>query len=198
MLNRHKFLILTLGLLLSCFVGFVYFQFTSVSGVELNIRTLNIRSFSFRRDPFTNHQWTGVLHSPAPQSNYLWTKMPRYSLMDSEIQSRLRPIPGDDRWDLVSFDASFEKAPASILLQLLNTTDSNYQVHWLEWSKQNPKKADVLWPAVHDLVVLDLYEHLPSLFELALTEVSSKELDERIISLIQSIVQSESDRLRSA
>lgn len=121
--------------------------------------------------------------------------MPKYSLMDSEIQARLRAIPGNDRWDLVSFTGSFEKAPASILLQLLNTIDNDYQVHWLKWSEQFPKKADVFWPAVHDLVVLDLYEYLPSLFELALTQVSPKELDQRIQSLVHFILESETDRL---
>ncbi|MEM7477892.1 MAG: hypothetical protein AAF483_23140 [Planctomycetota bacterium] len=179
-LFRNRFAILTVSLLCSCLFGFFYFQFTSVSGVELNTKSLQLRRFTFRRDPFTNIQLTGIRYS-APYSYTGWTRATFGSTIDPSISSCLTSTYAKNNWDLVSYDLSVVSGDARILVDLISLTDANFSQHWTNWSTQNPKKAAAFWPIVQDFASFDMYAQLPDLFEIALLDLDDKEFSSAVL-----------------
>ena len=156
-------------------VMFVYYQSTYVSGTEIDVRSFRMRNFAFRRDPFTNFQLTGVKYS-SYDSSALWNSWTSHSTIDSAIQALLTAPVRKSRWDLVGYDQSFIDADAQILIDLLSVQDTKYEFAWLVWTKDNPKKARVFWPAVQTLAQLNAYQLLPDLFEIAISDNSVNEL----------------------
>lgn len=166
---RVPFLIL--GSLVLLLIGFLYFQSTVVSGKEISTNTWDVRNFSFRRDPFTNYQFTGVKHS-APKRLGFWTEITTYSMVDNSIKIHLKSKRPKNRWDLISFDQSLYPADAQVLIDLLTARNASYDYYWSKWSGNNPVKAAKLWPAAQDLVHLGLYSKLPPLFEIGTVTLS--------------------------
>lgn len=156
-------------------VVFVYYQSTYVSGTEIDVRSFRMRNFAFRRDPFTNLQLTGVKYSSYDSSS-LWNSWTSHSTIDSAIQAQLTAPVRKNRWDLVGYDQSFIDADAQILIDLLSVQDAKYEFAWLVWTKDNPKKARVFWPAVQTLAQMNAYQLLPDLFEIAISDNSANEL----------------------
>lgn len=159
--------------------GFIYYLSTYVSGTEVEVRSWRLRSFSFRRDPFTNFQFTGVTHE-ASQPSSLWTTQTNFSSIDPSIQVRLSSKLPASRWDLVQYDQSFVTGDAKVLINLLSMRDASYDLVWAKWTKDNPQKAAVLWPAAQLLVYWNAYANLPSLFEIALLDVNQSEFKEEV------------------
>lgn len=148
-----------------------YFHATSVSGIELNAATWELREFSFRRDPFTNRQWTGIRHS-APLHFPLWSSGTGQTT--AKLDPTIRPLLRNRvaaRWDLVELQGR-RTGPAAILTESLGAYTKNFDYAWTRWTSDHPRKAALLWPAIHTLVELEAYPWLPSLFELALLPAS--------------------------
>ena len=167
-------------ILFCCLTLFLYIQFTWVSGTELNTNTWSMRQFSFRRDPFTNFQLTGVSYS-APKGWQVWAPAVKSSSLDPAIAVHLRPAPQiRPQWELVVLSTSQVEGDAQLLVDLLAATDENFQPFWPAWSKKHPQKAAILWPAVQHLVQVGLYADLPLLFELALAALPKDDFEQRI------------------
>jgi hypothetical protein len=156
--------------------GVLYYRATYVSGTELNVSNWEVRTFSYRRDPFTDYQLTGVMHR-ATNHLSLWSANPLNSgsSLDAAIQQHLRsaskPAP---RWDLIELnDHGLSTGGASILVDLLEARDSEYSLFWSVWSKAEPAKAAVLWPATQDLAAVGLYAYIPNLFQLAIADLDA-------------------------
>ncbi|MCA9191137.1 MAG: hypothetical protein KDB03_05235 [Planctomycetales bacterium] len=169
--SQHRFPWRMMGIvtLAICTSSLVYWFSCHVYGYELDHHSLTLRHFSFYRDPFTNHQWTGIKHqtvswdepySPFYRPNLVMV-IPSYAV-DSPLGSTKK-----ERWDLVSINQ--QKAHASILVDLLCTRDANYSFFWQQWSTKVPGQAKVFWPAMHDLCELGLYDELPHIFDIAAT-----------------------------
>lgn len=190
--NVRRFRLLVIGasglLVLSIICCFYYFA-TIVTGTELNTRTWDLRNFSFRRDPFTNYQLSGITHS-STYAPSLWTSYPtklRCEIDPSIRKYLLNASDAEEHWDLVSFDnVQSSVGDASVLVSLLSARDFKYDEFWLKWTTDHPAKAAILWPAAQHLTGLGLYSKLPILLETALLESTDSEFEEMISETMQS------------
>ncbi len=151
----------------------IYFQTTLVVGTELHSLTWQVRGFSFRQDPFTKLQLTGITHTAPSYSNF-WTVLPDDSVKPAAAISSLMTVQRDlppGRWDLVQLnDSRNSQGPAAILVRLARAQGLSSKDFWLVWTGAEPVKAAELWPAVQRLVAFGLYPKLPAIFELATYE----------------------------
>ena len=177
----------TLFLSLSCFgfLALVYFQFTLVTGTEFNTANWNVRGFSFRRDPLSNYQLSGIVHSPKRYST-IWKASDDFSSIDGTIGQYLNSPHVETRWDLAQTNLSIVDGEATVLLDLLSAHNHLMQNYWVDWSKQKPKQASVMWPAVQNLVHFHLYAKLPALFELAMADTNDVQFKEFVVTYVQS------------
>ncbi len=174
-------ILFTLLALLLTFI-FGYFPATKVTGTEFNTSTWSIREFQYRQDPFSKVQLTGVIRE-IPTSIY--------SSQAGFPFTYIKASPTSSRWDLAEIrnGRNVTEGPANILLTYLRASKDLSTDFWPDWSKKNSVKADVLWPAVSDLVDLELYYRLPSVMEAALVECSDDEFKTKIHSAMTSALQ---------
>lgn len=187
--------LLLLGIPTCIVAAFIYFQFTSVSGLELNTNNWNIREFSFRRDPFTNRQLSGRTYSSAArQSGWARDADRQYSQIDPAIRRYLQVAP-DARWDLVDIYQTPSSGEAKILIDLLGASDLSFQDFWPTWSTKNPRQAALLWPAAQVLVRFGLYTDLPELLRLALEAQAEDDYESRIKAYVQEAMEAHARQL---
>ena len=159
------------GVLAVLILMFIYFQFTLVTGTELNSRTWQLRDFSFRRDPFTNLQLTGIKYGPSSVQG-CWADQTTPTGVNTLPATAIAPyltakLSLPPRWDLVRiYDRIDSVGRASILVRLVEANSYTGTEYWQDWSLAEPKKAAVLWPAAQRLVATGMYAKLPELFEL--------------------------------
>lgn len=185
--KRASRLVYWLTALLVCsLLAVVYFQFTGVSGIELNNQTWQMRQFSFRRDPLTNTQLTGIVHT-APPDLPPWKSAVKLATLNNAITSHLRSnLSTQAKWDLVRDESNTHRGGAAILVELLSAVDDKYRPYWTQWSNSHPRKAGLFWPAVQDLARVGLYAPMPELFEAALSDLSEAEFQQQIADCLQS------------
>ena len=153
-----------LGVLLAlAVVTFVTVQFGAVHGVEFNPHSFARRSYSFYEVPIIRWQVRGIRREDVAsdctdflqQNKYVASAKKAPDVWHVVVGTRgLRPPTDGDARILVTY------------LQTLNAED---QHQWVEWSKQNPNLAPLLWSAVGRLAQEELYIYVPELFELAST-----------------------------
>ncbi len=192
-IQQHKIasVLIFVVVLLACGAG--YYSMTSVSGIEMNASSWNIRSFSFRRDPFTNYQFTGVRHQGIASAP-LWSSSDQasYSRIDTSIQKHISGQPVvENRWDLVTInDSVLSDGPAEPLYRLLNSRDGSLSLHWSNWSSKFPKLAAILWPAAKGLTELGLYQFTPDLLAITCEELDEAAFKQRVSKfMMQSIIE---------
>jgi hypothetical protein len=164
----------------------IYLQSTLVVGTELNVVNWEIRQFSFRRDPVTGLQMTGIKHTAPAYA--LWSSGQTVATLDTAIAVHLKGYAtASERWDLVSIaeTASPSLGRASIFVHLVNIKTPAGDKRWADWSNAHPGRAKIFWPAIQDLVVLDAYAKLPPFFQLAASKQSdedfAKELPQAVL-----------------
>lgn len=163
----------------------VYSVETNVSGTEFDPITWQIRSFSYRRDPFTGRQLTGVLHDSSNST-------PNWPTIGSFLKTA-NSKPTSARWDLVRISRGSTRinapGPAAILDSYMTARDPNGDYFWASWGKTSRKKASILWPAVQELILHELYSDLPLLFEKAPVDMSDEsfrqEIQETMLALLR-------------
>ncbi len=160
---------ITIGLVLTLLFG--YLQTTVVTGTEFDTGTWSIRTFWYRRDPFSGRQLTGILH-----------ELPT-SLSDTKNFPNSYFVGKNDappRWDLVKLQsgAAFTEGPAFVVSSYFEGYRA--QQFWTTWSSANTVKANTLFSAARDLVDLGLYVKLPKLMELANVESTDNEFNDMI------------------
>ncbi|QDV28138.1 hypothetical protein [Aureliella helgolandensis] len=169
-------------------LGLFYFNSTLVSGTELNCLSWETRRFSFRREPFTNIQISGIRYTES-RLGYVWSSAPsgESSLLDTAIKRHLKnPQSYESRWDLVDYSTPYpSKGPADILVTLLCMQNSDYDQFWSKWTANEPAKAKILWPAALDLVQFQIYAALPELLELATFELPLHEFQSSVNHTVQ-------------
>ncbi len=151
---------------------FGYIPATQVVGSEFNTATWMLRDFQYRREPFTKIQLTGIVRDKNSAISST-AKFPSMYFNGNLASSK--------RWDLVEIrnGASITEGPAKILVTFLRATAGGNEF-WPDWSTKNKVKATILWPAVRDLVDLQLYSDLPSIIEQALVDCSDQEFQTSI------------------
>ncbi len=166
------------GLLIALTFGYV--QSTVVTGSELDTGTWSVRTFWYRRDPFTGAQITGVIKEAPTQMMAGTTTFPGAFLPAS---SALPP-----RWDLIKLQSGTVRTegPAFVLHSYLDTFAANE--FWPGWATANKAKAKCLVAAARDLVDLNLYYELPRIFDLANTKATDAEfvamIDEQMVAIL--------------
>ena len=120
------------------------------------------RSFSFYEIPLVHWQITPIRRSDdtPPAVTYVKTKI-------------LKKVPKGTatNWHLVSLSRGIlgtTNADANFLLAQLEFSDQDSSdPYWIDWSKQNPKHAAVLWPIIQRLAERELYVFVPMVFATA-------------------------------
>lgn len=177
----------------------VYCFLMGVRGTELNPHTFEIRRFSFRRDPFTNYQLSGIRY--LSYNDGCWSSgaaNAKSSQVDPSIKLHLSSsnwLP--QRWDLIQIsDDNGPGGGANVLIELLNARDPNYDLFWPKWSIEHPSRAAEIWPAAQLLVEFRLYAKLPQVLELALLDNSLTELKASLTNTIQSALVEHCNQLK--
>ena len=70
----------------------------------------------------------------------------------------------------------------------MNSYDYQLDTYWITWTANHPKSAAIFWPAVRDLVSMDMYTSLPDLFEIAMLHPDVQQLKPRVVTFVQSSV----------
>jgi hypothetical protein len=174
--RRRRVIRVLLGLFVLGLVLLGYFSTTRVEGVEFNPDTWQVRVFSFRADPWTNWQWTGVRRDLTTWS------------VDPAITAHLAGHLGNEseRWDLakISRMGRTQTGPAGSFVQLLTLqgyAGSNRPTKFFSnWSSQYPQRAQQLWPAIRELTLFGAYAQIPLVVELCLSSVDDDQFTERL------------------
>jgi hypothetical protein len=148
-------------LVVAAIVTVVYWAAASVSGLEINDVTRQVRRFQLLRDPFTDTQLTNIEHDSSGEFS-----------PDAAIAKHIGGGPNRPnvpRWDLININRgiAFGKGEARILLEYLQANDASGNKFWVEWTTANPASAPLLWGAVRDAVHLGRYDWLPKIFDAA-------------------------------
>jgi hypothetical protein len=168
---------------------FGYLQATVVTGTEFDTGSWTVRDFWYRRDPFSGRQLTGILRESP-------TSISQTSAFPSSYFSGASSKPA--RWDLVKLQSgtSLTEGPAYVLNSFFDAYMADKL--WTTWSTENPAKAKTLWPAVRDLVDLELYHELPKIMELAKVDSTDEEFTAMIRTVMYQIVSAHVGRLQVA
>lgn len=138
----------------------ITYNFGEISGEEFCPETFARREFYYHEIPLLGIQITGITRTT--KTNSLETLLTTKKLVP--------PSTATPRWDLV-FDMResrvTSKGDASILTEYLDATDADGGLYWETWTKDNPKIAKILWPAVAAVSRKQLYIFVPDLVALA-------------------------------
>ncbi len=122
------------------------------------------RSFSFYEIPLVRWQITPIRRTDdtPPAATFIKTKLlkkvPKGTASDWHLVSLSRGISGT-----TNADANFLLAQ----LKFGDQGNGNSDPYWVDWSKQNPKHAAILWPIVQRLAERELYIFIPMVFATA-------------------------------
>jgi hypothetical protein len=166
---------------------FGYLQATVVTGSEFDTGSWTVRTFWYRRDPFSGRQLTGILREQ-PASLSSTAAFPNSYFSGSSTKPA--------RWDLVKLrsGAVLTEGPANVLTSYFDGYSAERM--WPAWSSSNSAKANILWPAVRDLVDLGLYHELPRIMELATVDSTDAEFKSMITEQMRAVLQAHSEQLR--
>lgn len=135
-------------------------SFGSVYGVELNPETFQRRSFLYYEIPGLGWQVRKVerIDSTGKTEEFLQTNnhIPKKSKGEA-VWHIVQAHRGSRSWD----------GDARILVNYFDAKDSYSNPVWLEWSSANPKLAGLLWPAVSQLAMDELYIYVPEVLTFA-------------------------------
>jgi hypothetical protein len=164
-----------------------YLQTTVVTGAEFDTGSWTIRTFWYRRDPFSGRQLTGILREQP-------TSISTSPAFPNSYFSGANSKP--PRWDLVklSCGTTMTEGPAYVLNSYLDGYDAERL--WPTWSSENPVKAKTLWSAARDLVDLGLYHKLPKIMELAKVDSTDAEFTTMINEEMNAILSAHAEKLR--
>ena len=176
------------GLLIALTFGYV--QATVVKGFEFDTTTWTVRSFWYRRDPFSGSQMTGILREPPAGLNGVVANFPS-SYFDA-------PSAVPARWDLIELRSgtAVTEGPAKVLYSYFEAYSA--EQFWSNWSSAHVLKANVLWSAARDLVDLELYHELPKIMELAKVESTDAEFQELIEQQMRTLLTAYSEKLQKS
>jgi len=156
-----RILFFALGLLGIGLVGAWFtVAFGGVAGVELCPQTFERRAFTYYEIPLTGWQVSKV------------TRTNRTGDMEEYLvnQKLLPKKPkGETIWHIVTATRGRRSwtGDAQILTNYIDAEDSSGDSIWLKWTQANPKLAGVLWPAISQLAIDELYIYVPEVLALA-------------------------------
>jgi len=158
-----KLLLLALATLV--LFALLVMMFGTVEGEEFSPQRFERRRYYFYCLPFTRWQI-----SPTFGNNV--TGSLESTLLKDKLVRTVPQVPA--RWDLVSVGDSLrvQRAIAALLTDVL---DGYAGFGWEEWTKANPARAQLLWPAIQEMAELDAYELIPDLLDFVLLKTPDAE-----------------------
>ncbi len=151
-----------------------FLRYGSVVGEEFSPDRFRRRSYHYWEIPLLHVQVTPL--KKQDETNDL----EKYLVQNKLILVANQPRP---RWDLVALRRAEVPAPprdAEILCRYLDLTNSEGELVWLQWTKNEPQRAKVLWPAVAEAARRDVYVVMPDLFHMAEKADDAAQLKQRI------------------
>ncbi len=150
----------TLGLALVVFFATCLFGF--ISGEEFSPDTFSRRTFYYYQIPLIQLQVYPIDRKDATNALERYLRAKKYVPVKKT---------GKPRWDPVFTSRAqvvIAQGDAAILCAYLDTEDKGSgDLYWQKWTKDHPKVARILWPAVADVASQRLYWFTPDMLELA-------------------------------
>ena len=176
---------ISIGVLLALLFG--YLQATVVTGTEFDTGSWTVRTFWYRRDPFSGRQLTGILREQP-------TSLSNTTTFPNSYFSGASSKPA--RWDLVKLQsgAVLTEGPAYVLSSYFEGYLAE-QI-WPAWSTENTTKANTLWPAARDLVDLGIYHELPKIMELTKVDSTDEEFKTLVDEEMKATLMAQAEKLR--
>jgi hypothetical protein len=131
-----------------------------VSGDEFAPDTFTRRDFSYDQLPLVERQVSAV-RRVEKKSDLC------QHLIDNGYISVMSTA---SRWDLVAARRGTRRlrdGDALILCRYLDARDKEGKLYWLDWTKDHPKLAKLLWPRVADAARAECYAVIPDMFRAA-------------------------------
>ena len=141
-------------------VYFITLVFGSVSGNEFAPDTFSRREFSYYQLPLVGRQVSAV-RRVEKKSDLC------QHLIDNGYITALSTA---SRWDLVAARCGTRQlrdGDALILCHYLDARDTDGELYWLDWTKDHPKLAKLLWPKVAEAARAECYTVIPEMFRAA-------------------------------
>ena len=135
-----------------------------VSGEEFSPDDFSRRHFSYNVMPIFGVEIRGLSHQNS-------ASVLEQTLITDNWITPITKTP--QTWHLVHDSISKTSSPdfdASILVKLLERSDSDDNQVWQIWTDDHPQNAKTFWPAVAELARNNLYWAIPDIMELASTE----------------------------
>ncbi|MGE0756383.1 MAG: hypothetical protein AB7F89_16470 [Pirellulaceae bacterium] len=176
----QSYLVTIAGVLFSLgFIGYSVLMFGSVEGEEFDADSFTRREFRYHEVPLLGWQVSPVWRQDI--TNDLESYLKSAKLIG--ISATQAP-----QWDLViarrgglSRNSNLlSQGNARILCQYLDAQDDEKQRVWLQWSKERPELAKIVWPAVAHLARQELYIFVPDLLVLARGATDATHLQQRM------------------
>lgn len=175
-----KLILGSLALILFGGLGFGFVQiFGRVYGTELCAETLERRSFTFLEIPLIGYQIQATTHVDVSGSleKYLAT------------QKLVPATPAAKKtWHVIQIArgvTGVRHGEPQILCRYLDARDSESEVAWLTWTKDNPKLAPYVWQAVCTLALAGEYTAIPDLLEVTQGATDPVALQAKIKRVVQ-------------
>ncbi|MFT7639439.1 MAG: hypothetical protein ACI9G1_001175 [Pirellulaceae bacterium] len=162
--------VIVLLALMLAFLVFIFF-FGGVSGVEFSPDSFERRSFHYYQIPFLQAQVRGISREPLNRA-FGQDLVTRKKIKNNNVNK--------ERWLLVRQSNSNYHADVQILLDFLDASDDSGQEYWRQWTIDNDKLSNVVWPLVAQTVRDDLYTAVPDIFELIHEDADPNELKKAI------------------
>jgi hypothetical protein len=162
----------------SMVIGLIILVFGRVTGVEFSPDRFETRRFSVHEIPILKIQISPIRRTASQSATA------RYLVAKSLIQPSKANAsqPAANAWHLVELSRggmSHFEADAKLLTDQLDTYAQNHNKpgeFWHNWSTNEPKKAQVLWPTIQKLAQRELYILVPRLFSMATDAKDEKAL----------------------
>ncbi len=183
--NKWATRITVLGLsllLMVAVLAYVTVILGHVQGEEIASETFQRREFKYYQLPFIELQVSGITRTDSTGDLETY-------LIDEKIISVAKPTTSLDestRWDLIRanrFGTVFSRGEAEILCHYLDSVNTDGDNVWVEWSKEKPKLAKVIWPVVVSVAQRELYHFVPELLELATNATDPEALKTQLAEL---------------
>lgn len=178
--------LLLIGLVLTVMaVVFSTFVLGRVNGEEFSPDNFTRRTFSYFEVPLLGLQVSPIYRNDRTNSleSFLTT---------GKLVKEIKTTDDQRRWDLVvaarGSDSQDQQmlgqGDARILCSYLDAEGPKKDSIWLDWSKQHPALAKLLWSTVAKLARQELYPFIPELFDAARSTTDPAALRQRMDELL--------------
>jgi hypothetical protein len=157
--------------------------FGAVYGQEFSPHQFRRRSFFYYQVPLLRIQVSPITRTDQTGGLEKYLTQQKYVAVDVKAASV---------WDLVfdnQTDFDSPRCDARIVCKYLDASDADGNLFWLQWTKDQPQLAKILWPAVAKLAKQRLYIFVPELIQLVRETTDSKQLQNDLDQTLANIYQ---------